>query len=213
MIIESEKRLKDLLIKIGIPEDKITKPDDDQTVIGTADFLVDNIVFEVKEIVPDKTDLKIIQEYKDDVAKRTVHTYRVPDKTSSFKNDVGLARKKFKKYPNHATVLVEDLTDWWWLEPDIEKMMFGTETIHIDLNYDAIIDENYTNRIVRLDMNRSIGCFIFITASDIIILHNLMAYGDCIMPLSYINRFTKITNRQYYFVNIPRSKALIRQIL
>lgn len=210
---ESENRFRELLLRTGFDDTKIKEPDSDETIIGTADFLLGDTVFEVKEIVPNRQDQEQIEKLKSNVANKKIEAMHVPDKTEQFKDDIKDFRKKIKKYPNYATVLVEDLTQWWWHEPDIEKMMFGTEIIHIDQKSGDALGLSWTNRLLRLDINRGIGSYIFITSSNILIYHNVMADNFRMMPLEYIQKFSRITPNQYLFVNIPNSPALIRQIM
>lgn len=49
---ESDQRFYDLQIEAGYAKPSIQEPDSDDSVIGTADFLVGDCVFELKEVVP-----------------------------------------------------------------------------------------------------------------------------------------------------------------
>jgi hypothetical protein len=210
---ESEERFRALLVQAGYEAREIQEPDTDKTLIGTADFLIGDVVFEVKTIKPTKEELKQIENLKTNVKNNIVEAMFVPDKTRQFKKDLADARKKFSQYTNYATVLVEDLTDWWWYEPDIEKMMFGVEAIHINSNTSDVLAYTWKDRMIRLDKNKRIGTYIFITASNILIYHNLMAETFKVMPMETIIKFMRITPEQFYFVNIPNSPALVRQIM
>ncbi len=210
---KSEARFRDVLIKVGFDPTIIKEPDSDTSIIGTADFLVGDVVFEVKEIVPNKSEQLQINRLKDNVQMGKVEALKVADKTKQFKNDISDARKKFRSYTNCATVLVEDLTEWWWDTPDIERMMFGTQTINIDRETGSSLGVSWTDREIRLDQNRSIGTYVFMTSSQTLIYHNLMAHEYKIMPVDYIKKFMKITAHQYMFVNIPNTQPLIRTLM
>jgi hypothetical protein len=210
---DSETRFKDILKNIGIADENMKMPDKDASIIGTADFLVGDVVFEVKKIVPDKKDKINIDKQMDNIKKRRVEFLWVSDKTKQFKADVKSARGKFKVYSNCATVLVEDLTDWALHEPDIERMMFGTESIHIDNISGGVLGKSWQNRILTVNTNRRIGSYIFVTASRMLIYHNLMAEEFKMMPIEFIQKFNKATPFQYIFVNIPGSQSLVRQIM
>jgi len=209
----SEERFRKLLITAGFKEPEILEPDKDTSIVGTADFLVGDVVFEVKEIKPDKEEAAAIERLRENIKNKKVDAFAVPDKTRQFKQDIDSARKKFKAYDNYATVLVEDFTDWWWHEPDIEKMLFGIQAIHIDSQTGDVLGASWGGRVIRLDINRGIGSYIFITSSGVLIYHNLMAHEFKMMPVSYIQKFMRVTHQQFIFVNLPSQQALIRQIM
>lgn len=211
---ESEDRFYQILRKAGFESQEIKEPDLDSSVIGTADFLVGDVVFEVKEIIPSKEEQEKIDDAKKDLSEKKAAAWMAPDVTRQFKNDIESARRKFKKYANCATVLVEDCTGWWRMRPDLETLLFGVEQLHIDMRTGTLVGNSWSSRQLQIGKNKSIGTYMFIfDANQLVIHHNLMADEYKMMPIEYMRKFQAVSDAQYIFINLPGGPPHYRQLM
>jgi hypothetical protein len=210
----SEQRFYDLLVRTGYDENEIQEPDGDSSLVGTADFMVGDCVFEVKEVRPTGAAGKEVVVIDEELRSGGMTIAREkPDISSQFKLDVKDARKKFKDYGNYATVLVEDLVAWRDHLPNIERLLFGTQAIRIDAASLEPITTLWKNRELHLGKNRGIGSYIFVTNNGAVAYHNLMANNYKMMPVEHIHRFQRVAHEQFIFVNLPSGPPLVRPIM
>lgn len=210
---ESEKRFKEVLVRAGFSDAEIKIPDADDTIVGTADFLVRDVAFEVKEIAPDKEALEEVERLTAKLKEDRFVAHWRPPVLKQFKKDLKLARRQLGEYENCATVLVEDMTDWGLFPPYTTELLFGVPAVQIDTSSNRVLADLYTDRVLRTDLNRTIGSYIFLRMGEIEIYHNLMAYEFRMMPVEFIRMFQQVASNQFIFVNLPNGgNPLIREL-
>lgn len=197
----SEERAYNLLIKLGFTSEKISEPDKVKSNTKKApDFLVEKVAIEVKEIAPKAEELVEIAELKRLLIeeKRTI-SYWTPIPRDQFVNDINEATQKFKNYPNYATVLVEDISQWFPKKPGMDTMMFGNEAIHIDAKTNNMVGRSWQQRILQAGLRRTVGTYVFLMAHDTAIYHNLHAKYERKLPKKHMEMFKKNGFDQYSF--------------
>jgi len=212
---QSEDRFYKHLIEMGFDPKLIKEPDKiKQSTDNEPDFLVQWFVFEVKQFNLKAGFLFEKQRIEKDLKTKHACAFVAPYLNKTFKLHIKSAKNKFKKYPQHHSVLVEDLTNFGIYEPKMEDLLGGIEQVSISKQTSQVIGHKYIDRTLRTDQYTDIGAIIFLRQHRHRIFHNIMADDSRVSPLSFWKRFIgKFYVEQYVFFNIPNGKMYLRRLL
>lgn len=161
----------------------IKEPDKECPQDGGPDFLINkyNLVIEVKKICITKEHIehKKEKERTEQELKTGKSTaFFVPVRCATFSDHLDNTRKKFRKYPNYGTIMVEDLREYGKeYYPSPPELLRGFEEFTID-DSDRIKRHRIKERHIRKDKNTEIGAILFIFENHYEVWHNVMAESN-----------------------------------
>lgn len=212
---KNEEKVYKMLLDCGIPKDQIDEPDKSpESIDKNPDFIIKevNIAVEVKHFVDDdltKEDKAQLENFR----KGKIASWTAPVKNKQFDKHLRSAVKKFRNYPSHSTLLIEDFSDIHFLKPDIEFLIGGLLTLHFNKDTGDIIKYSNTQRKIRIDQFTEIGAICFLEKERIAVFHNLMANRQRILPYYFwAQQLENVKFEQYTFFCPPGGLSQIYKL-
>lgn len=212
---KSEENVYQILLECGVPAENITEPDKiDGYSEKAPDFIIAEIklAIEVKHFV-DKDLLNKDREQLEKFKKGEIASWAAPVKNHQFGKHLSDASKKFRNYPDYSTLLVEDLSDIYFLRPDIEFLVCGMLTMHISKETGEVMKWTNKERKLRIDRYTEIGALCFLERNQKSIYHNLMADKNRIAPYYFwAKKLEKVDFEQFTFFCPPGELSQISKL-
>lgn len=202
----NEQKVYNLLLKCGIPKEQIEEPDKAK---GCSDKNPDFTINEIRLAIEVKhfNDKKLLEEdgkLLGDFKNGKLVSYMAPIKNSHFERHLSDSTKKFKNYKGFSTIMIEDMTDFHFLKPDIEFLVAGMLTMHLSKKTGDILKYSNKDRNIRIDKNTEVGAICFIEKNRISIFHNLMAKKNRVLPYYFwAKKLENVGFEQYVFFAPP----------
>ena len=203
---QSEDRFYKILRSAGYVEGQIKEPDKTYKPKNgkqpkLPDFEVcSRYVYEVKNRTPSNLDKILIEDSLKRLSSGEIVTCRIDYPYEWLKKQTNESKKKFKTYKNHKTAIVVDVCDWFHASPEIDLVLMGMETLHID-STGKLVGRTWKNRLIQPGVSQmDVGAYFFVKNEEVIIYHNKSALAKRQFDEDAIEKFHKIGMRQIFIV-------------